>query len=223
MLTSEALRKLASLNLSAEQMSGVLSILADNIENEEKRKENQAARKRRSRDSHGTVTRLSRDISSPLVPPSDGFPNPSFTPPYNPPITKNLTSVRQKNDFNRWYDRYPHKVGKADATKKFMIALTKASLEELIAGLDRYIATKPPDRAYCNPATWLHQERWKDQPSEIIHHANPSKPYASNSHPSKTDRLNAAALRVAQRYGFAPGQQLSEGVDDNALSMFPVA
>lgn len=46
MLTPETLRKLASLNLSPEQMSGVLSILADGIEREEERKLKDAKRTR---------------------------------------------------------------------------------------------------------------------------------------------------------------------------------
>lgn len=60
MITSKDLRKLASLNLSAEQMIGVLELLADKEEREEKRKEKQRERKQRSRakkcDGHVTVT-----------------------------------------------------------------------------------------------------------------------------------------------------------------------
>lgn len=42
---------------------------------------------------HVTVTTCdsavtNSDNSSPLVPPSNGFPNPSFTPPYNPPSSE---------------------------------------------------------------------------------------------------------------------------------------
>lgn len=91
MVTSDTLRKLAALSLSAEQMAGVLNILADDIEKEEKRKESQAERKRRQRaksqDSHGTVTGQSQDSHDKSPPPSSPL-LPSPTPPSNnPPIT----------------------------------------------------------------------------------------------------------------------------------------
>ena len=69
-------------------------------------------------------------------------------------------------EFSAWYERYPHKVGKAAAVKAFRKAKQSASLADLIAGVNRYIAAKPPDRAWCNPATWLNEERWKDQPAQ---------------------------------------------------------
>lgn len=60
MITAETLRKLSGLNLSQEQMSGVLELLADVQQKEEDRLAAQRERKRRSRDasqdSHGTVT-----------------------------------------------------------------------------------------------------------------------------------------------------------------------
>lgn len=67
--------------------------------------------------------------------------------------------------FADWWREYPNKVGKPDARKKYGVALARASAGELLEGLRRYISTKPPDRQWCNPATWLHQERWRDEPA----------------------------------------------------------
>ena len=67
--------------------------------------------------------------------------------------------------FDLWWGRYPEKVGKAAARQKFETALKRATLDQLVDGLDRYKATKPPDRPWCNPATWLHQDRWLDEPA----------------------------------------------------------
>lgn len=67
--------------------------------------------------------------------------------------------------FAAFWEAYPHKVGKAAALAKFVIALRKADLATLIAGIERYQRTKPRDHDWCNPATWLHQERWTDQPA----------------------------------------------------------
>ena len=66
--------------------------------------------------------------------------------------------------FDRWWEDYPEKVGKGAARKAFAKALAKTSVDQLVAGVERYKATKPQDRAWCNPATWLNQERWTDQP-----------------------------------------------------------
>jgi hypothetical protein len=35
-----------------------------------------------------------------------------------------------------------------------------------MAGLEKYIA-KTDDRPWCNPATWIHQDRWNDQPAQV--------------------------------------------------------
>src|SRR5215211_1469443 len=75
------------------------------------------------------------------------------------------------HEFLGWYERYPHKIGKAKAAKAFLKARKSASPEELAAGLERYITSKPIDRPWCNPATWLNQERWKDQPAEVTQNA----------------------------------------------------
>lgn len=75
---------------------------------------------------------------------------------------------------HRFWAIYPHKVGKAPALKALSSALRKASIEEICAGVERYVATKPPDRQWCNPATWLNQERWLDMPSAIGAPQNPT-------------------------------------------------
>ena len=66
-----------------------------------------------------------------------------------------------------FWPAYPHKVGKSGrggAEGAWRSARKKASLETIMDGLRRYIANKPPDRNWCNPATWLNQTRWGDQP-----------------------------------------------------------
>lgn len=68
--------------------------------------------------------------------------------------------------FDAWYAEYPHKVGRAAAEKAYRSALARASPETLLEGLRRYIASKPPDRAWCGPAVWLNQHRWLDESAE---------------------------------------------------------
>lgn len=64
-----------------------------------------------------------------------------------------------------FWPKYPHKVGKPAALKAFQKARVKTDLVTIMDGLDRYIAAKPPDRSWCNPSTFLNQERWADEPS----------------------------------------------------------
>jgi hypothetical protein len=97
------------------------------------------------------------------------------------------------NPFAVWYENYPHKIGRAAAEKAFWKAMHKGTLEELERGLERYIRTKPPDRPWCNPATWLNQERWKDEPNEITK--------TNNGKPTKSDRAEAARQRALERLG----------------------
>jgi len=71
-------------------------------------------------------------------------------------------------EFNKsFWPKYPHKTGKPKALAAYLKARTKATLEEILAGLDRYILSKPVDRPWLNPATFLNQERWLDQPAEV--------------------------------------------------------
>jgi len=70
-----------------------------------------------------------------------------------------------KGDFDEWWKEYPNKIGKGAAKTAYSKAIKKASAGELLLGVRRYIEEKPPDRQWCNPATWLNQERWTDEPS----------------------------------------------------------
>lgn len=76
------------------------------------------------------------------------------------------TNEQRAREFaDDFWPRYPHKVGKPAAARAFIAARAKAELPAILAGLDRYVRDKPPDRSWCNPATWLNQERWLDRPA----------------------------------------------------------
>ncbi|BEV44399.1 hypothetical protein [Afipia carboxidovorans] len=66
----------------------------------------------------------------------------------------------------RFWSRYPNKVGKPRALAKLEHCRKRfVQFDAIMTGLDRYIAGKPPDRAWLNPETFLNQERWTDQPA----------------------------------------------------------
>jgi hypothetical protein len=107
-------------------------------------------------------------------------------------------------DFDTWWTAYPEKVGKGAARKAWPAARSKASLETLIEGVRRYVASKPVDRSYCNPATWLNEERWDDQ------RAPPPTPMARGS-PQRRTVFDAAdeLLRQMDNHDARPAEDHS--------------
>jgi hypothetical protein len=69
-----------------------------------------------------------------------------------------------ESDWDRFWAEFPNKVGKAAARLAFQKATYRVAPETMFPGLLAY-ATKTDDRPWCNPATWLNQDRWDDQPS----------------------------------------------------------
>jgi len=72
--------------------------------------------------------------------------------------------------FDRWYAGYPHKVGVGVAKKAFakVVASDTVAFDTLVKALADYVRTKPPDRNWCNPATWLNEKRWADEPAPSL-------------------------------------------------------
>nr|WP_313010760.1 DUF1376 domain-containing protein [Brucella intermedia] len=85
---------------------------------------------------------------------------------------------------------YPNKVGKPVARTAFIKARAKVDLETIMAGLRAYVS-KTDDRAWCNPSTWLNQERWADAPAQVPRgHAPPG-----GQQPAMMADLTGALLR----------------------------
>jgi hypothetical protein len=107
-----------------------------------------------------------------------------FTDPL-PELPEGLSSDEEKpkrkiastytEDFEKFWRAYPSKVGKADAAKKFQKAIKIIPFDSLISAVERYCKSKKVLDGYvCNPATWLHQERWNDL--EVTVSDDPSRP-----------------------------------------------
>jgi uncharacterized protein YdaU (DUF1376 family) len=77
------------------------------------------------------------------------------------------TNAREPlGDFETFWKAWPHKVGKPAAVKSYQSAIKRGhSHEQVMEGLRRYIRGKPPDRSWLNPATFLNQERYNDEPA----------------------------------------------------------
>lgn len=108
----------------------------------------------------------------------------------------------------QFWDIWPNKVAKPKALMKLeRIRKRGVSWSALMDGVRRYIRTKPPDRSWMNPETFLNGERWNDQPAEV-----PS---------GKSESLASVARRQADAgISFGPrptGLRLVEGGDDVRL------
>lgn len=113
------------------------------------------------------------------------------------------------SDFRvQFWEAWPNKVGKPKAMNE-LERLRRRGVPWLpiMDGLHRYKRTKPPDRPWLNPATFLHQERFNDQPAEVAI--------------GKSESLASVAKRQADAgISFGPrptGLRLVEGGDDVRL------
>jgi hypothetical protein len=98
------------------------------------------------------------------------------------------------------WQAYPNKVGKPKALAKLDACRKRGvGFADIMAGLDRYIRTKPPDRAWLNPETFLNQERWTDQPAPAPQQGNSNGRRtvhdAANDLVDRIDALNEPAPR----------------------------
>lgn len=119
-----------------------------------------------------------------------------FAEPAAPATSRRRPAAGDTPDFERFWAAYPHKVGKGDARKAFERAIKKiagpeAPIEVMIRAIQLYVATKPADRAWCNPSTWLNQERWTDE------HSAPAGP-GPGPRQSEQDRRLSAMVGGAQ-------------------------
>lgn len=88
-----------------------------------------------------------------------------------PPLFQDAQETpRRKNaslytdEFELFWSAYPSRVGKADAAKKFQKALKAVDVQTLVEAAKQYCKNKKVLEGFvCNPATWLNQERWKDE------------------------------------------------------------
>ena len=90
------------------------------------------------------------------------------------PKEKALINDGNASGFEFFWAAYPHKVGKEAARKAWR--RRHASIADIMGGLDRYKKAKPPSVPWCNPATWLNQQRYFDQPAYVDTTQKPEPP-----------------------------------------------
>jgi hypothetical protein len=77
----------------------------------------------------------------------------------------NKPSLETSEQFDIFWKIYPLKVAKKTAIVAFEKALQSASAEEILSGAKRYAGDPNRHPSFtAHPTTWLHQERWGDDP-----------------------------------------------------------
>lgn len=187
-MNARVFQMLADLDLPADKLKKVLAVFAElqashDASRDASRDEIAASREasrlrsRKYRENKGRVTSPSRDASrdAPILElggvssfslsleesTEEGSKEDSRV------VVARETASKIARGWMKFWSAYPHKVGKAAAQKEFGKAYTRATLDEIMAGLDVY-AHKTDDRPWCNPSTWLHQDRWKDKPAPPV-------------------------------------------------------
>lgn len=80
---------------------------------------------------------------------------------------------REPDGFAEFWSAYPKKIGKGAAEKSFKSARINGHLPDLLAAVDRQKRTDPQwqkdgGQYIPNPATWLNQRRWEDEPTDLL-------------------------------------------------------
>lgn len=90
-----------------------------------------------------------------------------------------------------FWPAYPNRVGRGDARDAYREARARgASRDAILAGVARYATSKPADQKWLNPANFLRQERWADEPGVAARATGP---------PAAADGLLAFQLDAENR------------------------
>jgi hypothetical protein len=73
-------------------------------------------------------------------------------------------SREHKNDFAAFWAIYPHRVGKLAAERAYEKARRSGTEPaEILAGVQRYVKSKPDWQSWAHPSSWLNAGRWMDE------------------------------------------------------------
>ena len=168
MISSLVLRAMLSAGATAEMI--VVAVEADNLAeldrevaaeakledrrtaNRERMRAFRAAHKHaRTRTTlHNDAQRAQKEKVSHTLPKENNLPKESI--PKGIP-KKGFHDALPENPFELFWQKYPRKVGKGTARSAYRSALKRASVEEIAAGLNRYLASKPERQFTKHPKT----------------------------------------------------------------------
>jgi hypothetical protein len=177
-IPTAVMMKLATLGLSAAQAEAVAGMLSD-VEaataavaetTVEKGREKARARWQKWKDKQpknvGKRLQTPANVSKQLARVEGSSSKEEITGEEEEEERKKDAPAAQAREFDEFWNLFPNKVGKRDAEKAFDKARQRAPLDAILDGLRRY-AAKRDDRPWCNPATFLNQNRWEDEPATV--------------------------------------------------------
>ncbi len=127
------------------------------------RDDDTAAERKRAQRERDSANMASDDGGTPDVTPSHAASH--QVTPREEKRREDKKEPRVPRDFDRFWEAWPNKVGKLAAERAFKRRSSEA--EAIIAGIAPYARSKPPDRPWLNPATFINDERWRDKPASI--------------------------------------------------------
>lgn len=133
--------------------------------------------------------------------------SPSGVKPASPELKKELNknlSV-QSAEFDEFWNEYPKKEGKKPAHKAFMSALSRATFEDILAGVIRYKGSDKVNRGYIMLASrWLNEDHWTDYYSPAPDSAASEKIKERRERELEASRVYLAQLKDQELQAAAP-------------------
>jgi len=124
----------------------------------------------------------------------------------NRTITEPLTETHERELFDEFWKEYPKKSDKRVALKAFKSALTRATFDQILAGVIAYRqATESIEQRFVkNPATWLNADAWENeiQPSPDSEAAQRASQRRDRELQRSNDYL--AEIREQEKHASAP-------------------
>ena len=194
-------RRLVSAGLNTDQIATVMEMFS---ERDEARKASQRARWQKHQDNKklAAANVSQRELTTANVPRAgDARVEDKTSNSKIEPKKEEQKESALSREFDQFWTAYPNKVGKPKARVALVKARKSASLETILAGLSRYIANKPADRSWLNPTTFLNDERWADQPANVV-------PMARGSPALRMDDFLGAVIEQQEQRNARPDPEV---------------
>lgn len=208
------LKKMAAMGLTIEQIVELAEAFEAEKPVKSKNAERQARYRERHRVTEGVTSNVTRDVTdnvtslAPSLPPTP--PNSPINPnPPSPPTgahgsTPIVRLAVKPNGFARFWEAYPDKVGKRAAATAYERALKRVNEPDaagvILAGVERAKLSRRWREGFVpNPATWLNQDRWTDEPEERSPEPTGMQPRGPPTYWSEQERLARQSREAAER------------------------
>lgn len=106
----------------------------------------------------------------------------------------------------RFWTAYPLKVGKKTALEVLerLHAADGTAFDDILAGIETYKRTKPPDRDWMHATTFLRQERWNDEPASETRQPNSNRASHNRGGEAILAGVRAVTDRITGRHAESP-------------------